>query len=182
MPPKRARRTVAAAVAASKEEPTGNAPGAFQLPPYKQTQPIMWYRQAESLMDMRKITNPTFRLVLVQCALPDVLQESVAHILEADIPASEAYTQLNAELTRMHQKTAWDRLAKLFAMPLCGAQKGTELLAAMERLRPEDPELWFRWMYFSQLPEWIQRQLAEDTSPVRELAKRVDGLQLKYGW
>jgi hypothetical protein len=34
-------------------------------------------------------------------------------------------------------------------------------------------------MYFSRLPEWIQRQLAEDTSPVRELAKRVDELQRK---
>ena len=139
-------------MAASEEEPSGNAPGAFQLPPYKQTRPIMWYRQAESLMDMRKINNPTFRLVLVQCTLPKALQESVAHILEADIPASEAYTQLKAELTRMHEKTAWDQLAELLAMPPCGAQKGMELLAAMERLRPEDPELWFRWMYFFRLP------------------------------
>ena len=49
----------------------------------------------------------------------------------------------------------------------------------MERLKPQDPELWFRWMYFSRLLEWIQRQLAEDTSPVRELAKRVDELQRK---
>jgi len=107
------------------------------------------------------------------------LQESVAHILEADIQGSTAYAQLKAELTRMHEKTSWDRLAKLFALPPCGAQKGTELLAAMERLKPEDPELWFRWMYFSQLPEWIQRQLVEDTSPVRELAKRVDDLKRK---
>ena len=50
-------------------------------------------------MDMRKITNPAFRLVLVQCALPDALQETVAHILEADIPGSAAYSQLKAELT-----------------------------------------------------------------------------------
>ena len=170
---------MAATVAASEEETAGNAPGAFQLPPYKQAQPIIWYKPAESLMDMRKITNPAFRLVLVQCALPDALQETVAHILEADIPASTAYAQLKAELTRMHEKTSWDWLAKLFALPPCGAQKGTELLAAMERLKPKDPELWFRWMYFSRLPEWIQRQLAENTLPVRELAKRVDKLQRK---
>ena len=80
------------AVAASEEQPAGTAPGAFQLPPYKQARPTMWYKQAESLMDMRNITNPAFRLVLVQCALSDALQESVAHILEADIPASEAYS------------------------------------------------------------------------------------------
>jgi len=179
MPPKRARRTVAAAVAASEEESAGSAPGAFQLPPYKQARPIMWYKQAEALMDMRKITNPAFRLVLVQCALPDALQETVAHILEADAPASTAYAQLKAELTRMHEKTSWDRLAELFALPPCGGQKGTALLAAMQRLKPDDPELWFRWQYFSRLPEWIQRQLAEDTSPVQELARRVDELQRK---
>jgi hypothetical protein len=179
MPPKRARRTEAAAMAAGEEEPARHAPGAFQPPPYKQARPIMWYKKAESLMDMQKITNPAFRLVLVQCALPDALQESVALILEADTLASEAYSQLKAKLTCMHVKTSWDRLAKLFALPPCGAQKGTELLAAMERLKPEDPELWFRWQYFSRLLEWIQRQLAEDTSPVRELAKRVDELQRK---
>ena len=105
----------------------------------------------ESLWDMRNITNPAFRLVLVQCALSDTLQESEAHILEADILASEAYSQLRAELTRMHKKTSWDQLDELFAMPPCGAQKGTELLGAMERLKPEEPELWFRWMYFFRL-------------------------------
>ena len=79
---------MAAAVAASEEESAGSAPGAFQLPPYKQARPIMWYKQVESLMDMQKITNPALRLVLVQCALPNALQESVAHILEADILAN----------------------------------------------------------------------------------------------
>ena len=85
----------------------------------------MWYEQAESLMEMRNITNPAFCLVLVQCALSDALQELVAHIPEADIPASEAYSQVRAELTWMHEKMSWDRLAELFTMPPCGAQKGT---------------------------------------------------------
>ena len=66
---------------------------------------------------MRKKTNPAFRLVLVQCVLPNALQETVAHILEANIPASTAYAQLKAELTRMHEKISWDRLAELFSLP-----------------------------------------------------------------
>ena len=97
---------MAAAVATSKEQPTEIAPGTFQLPPYKQARPTMWYKQAESLMDMPNITNPAFCLLLVQCALSDALQESVAHIFEADIPASEPYSQLRAELTQMHEKTS----------------------------------------------------------------------------
>jgi len=72
----------------------------------------MWYKQAESLMNMQKITNPAFHLVLVQCVLPDALQEWVAHKLEANILASEAYSQLKAELTWMHKKTSLDQLAK----------------------------------------------------------------------
>ena len=55
-------------MAAGEEEPAGHAPGAFQLPPYKQAWPIMSYKQVESLMDMQKITNLAFRLV--QCTLP----------------------------------------------------------------------------------------------------------------
>jgi hypothetical protein len=90
-----------------------------------------------------------------------------------------AYSSLKAELTRMHAKTSWDRLAELFTLPPCGGQKGTELLAAMQRLKPDDPELWFRWQYFSRLPEWIQRQLAEDAGTVEQLAaryKKIEGL------
>jgi len=82
MPPKRAWRTVAAAVATSEEQPARAAPGAFQLPPYKQTRPVMWFKQVEGLMDLCNITNPTFRLVLVQCALSEAQQKAVAHILK----------------------------------------------------------------------------------------------------
>ena len=43
---------MAAAVAASEEQLTRTAPRAFQLPPYKQARPTMWYKQVESLMNM----------------------------------------------------------------------------------------------------------------------------------
>ena len=61
----------------------------------------------------------------------------------------------------------------------CSSQKGTKLLMALKRLKPEEADLWSCWQYFSRLPDWIQHQLVEDTSPVRELAKRVDELQRK---
>jgi len=58
-----------ATVAASAEETARNAPGAFQLPPYKQARPIMWYKQAESIMDMRKITKPAWCSCSVCCPM-----------------------------------------------------------------------------------------------------------------
>ena len=45
----------------------------------------------------------------------------------------------------------------------------------MEWLKPDKEDLKFYWQYFFRLPDWIQ--LAEDTSPVRELAKRVNKLR-----
>ena len=130
-------------------------------------------------MDLRNITNPSYRLVLVQYTLSEAQQEAVAHILESDIPASKAYPQLKAELTPMHQKSSWYWLGELFALPPCCGQMSTELLAAMERLKTNEADLWFRWQYFSCRTDWIQHQLAEDTSLVRELAKRVNELQWK---
>jgi hypothetical protein len=175
MPSKKTKGTVTAV--ASGETSTGVDPGAFQLPPYKEARPVMWFKQAEALMDMQNFTNPRFCLLLAQCALSEAQQEAVVHVLEKDLPASEAYTQLRAELTCMHQKSSWDRLGELFALPPCGDQKGTELLAAMEQHKPQEEDLWFRWLFFTRLPDWIQCQLAEDTSPVRVLAARVDELQ-----
>jgi len=60
------------------------------------------------LIDLRNITNPTYHLVLAQWALSEAQQEAVAHILESNTLTSEAYPQLMAELTRMHQKSSWD--------------------------------------------------------------------------
>ena len=79
----------------------------------------MWFKQAVGLMDLCNIANPTYRLVLVQCALSEAQQEAVAHILESDTPASKAYPQLKAELTRMHQKSSWDQLPHYRHFKLC---------------------------------------------------------------
>ena len=55
----------------------------------------------------------------------------------------------------MHQKSSWDQLGKLFALLPCSGKKGTELLAAMERLKSDEADLWFHWQFLSHLPGWI---------------------------
>jgi hypothetical protein len=49
----------------------------------------------------------------------------------------------------------------------------------MKRLRPKEADLWFRWQFFSRLPAWIQRQLAEDAGTVEQLATRAEDLLQK---
>jgi len=175
MPPKRsiAKRTVAA-IGSSHGERSGSDPGSFQLLPFREDRPSLWFKQAEGQILMRNITDDYFRVVLVQAALSYAQQDSVARILEADPPPPNAYQLLKAELLRLHEKNAWSRLAELFALPALGGQTGTELLASMERLRPADPDLWFRYQFFIRLPADLQQQLAKDKGTVEQLAARVD--------
>jgi hypothetical protein len=112
----------------------------------------LWFRQAEGQMTMRNITNEYFKVILVQAALTNAQQDAVASILEQDPLPSDAYQSLKAELIRLHEKSSWDRVKELFALPPLGAQKPTELLATMQHLKPADPEFWFRYQYFSRLP------------------------------
>jgi hypothetical protein len=176
MPPKRAR---AAAAVNTTPVFTGSEPRSFQLPPYREDRPSLWFRQAEGQMTRRNITNEYFKVILVQAALTNAQQDAVASILEQEPLPSDAYQSLKAELIRLHEKSSWDRIKELFALPPLGAQKATELLATMQHLKPADPELWFRYQYFSRLPADIQRLLAEHKGSVEELAARADELQRK---
>ena len=128
---------------------------------------------------MRNVTNEYFKVILVQAALTNAQQDAVASILEQDPLPSDAYQSLKAELIRLHEKSSWDRVKELFALPPLGAQKPTELLATMQHLRPADHELWFRYQYFSRLPADTQRLLAEHKGSVVELAARADELHRK---
>jgi len=92
-------------------------------------------------MTMRNITNEYFKVILVQAALTKAQQDAVASILEQDPLPSDAYQSLKAELICLHEKSSWDCIKELFALPLLGAQKATELLATMQHLKPANPEL-----------------------------------------
>jgi hypothetical protein len=86
---------------------------------------------------------------------------------------------LRAELIRIHGKSEWRWLGELFALLPLGGQRPGELLMQMKRLHPTEADLWFRWQFFSRLPAWIQRQLAEDTGTVEQLATRAEDLLQK---
>jgi len=167
-----------AAVAAS-QEPSGSNPGSIQLPPYWEDMPLLWFKQAEGLMDMRNITSPAHRLVMLQCALTKAQLQLVGHILVADLPPATAYDRIKEELTALHQKSEWARLGDLFNRPALGGQRPIEMLTAMEQLQPADPAMYLRYLFFSRLPEWMQLQLAEDRGTTRELARRAEELWLR---
>lgn len=163
-------------------ERSGRDPGAYQLPPYRADRPSLWFRQAEGHMRMRLITDEDFKVTLVASALSHAQQDAVARILDQDPMPAGTYNILKTELLRLHEKSAWDRVAELFAMPAMGGQTASELLAAMRNLQPPQPdeeELMFRYMFFTRLPASTQRQLAEAKGTVEDLAARADELHRK---
>jgi hypothetical protein len=177
MPPKRSttQRTVAAIDTGAVR--SGSDPGSFTLPPYREDRPTLWFRQAEGLMQFRNITDDHYRVVLVQGALTFAQQDAVAGILEADHLPPNAYQLLKEALLRLHEKNAWDRMAELLALPTSlGGQKPTELWSTIQRLRPQDPDQLWRYMFLTRLPADLQSQLVEDTSPGDTLAARADEL------
>jgi len=177
MPPKHAAQRVAAV--ASVGDRQGSNPGSFQLPPYWEDRPELWFNQAEGLMRGRKITDPIYQAVLVQTALTRPLQEVVAHILELMLPPSDVFQQLRASLIRIHGMSEWRGMGKLFALPPLGSQRPGKLLMQMKLLRPTEADHWFRWQFFSCLPAWMQRQLVEDAGTVEQLATRAEDLLQK---
>ena len=131
---------------------------------------------------MRLITEEDFKVTLVAAALSHAQQDAVARILDQDPMPAGTYNTLKAELLRLHEKSAWDRVAELFAMPAMGGRTASELLAAMRNLQPAQPdeeELLFRYMFFTRLPASTQHQLAEAKGTVEDLAARADELHRK---
>ena len=183
MPPKRtSKRTVAAVsssqAAAAAEMAGGANPGSFQLPPYQEDSPTLWFDYAEGLMDMRRITNPYFRATLVQQALTYAQQDAIAGVLLRKKEVG-AYELIKNELLRLHEKDEWTRMRELLNIKSLGGQRGTELLSSMEKLAPQDNSLWLKFLFFSALPSSMQDLLAEEKGTARQLATRVDELQRK---
>ena len=116
------------AIAISEEQLSGPALGSFQLLPDWENRPLLWYKQAEGLMRAHNITETSYHLLLIRCTLSQTQQEMVAHLLEGDLPASKAYEQLKAELTCLHQKSAWARLGEVYAMLHIAGSKGPSCL------------------------------------------------------
>ena len=177
MPPKRPSKRAVAAVS-SEAVRSGADPGSFQLPPYREAAPAQWFDFAESLMDMRNITDSHFRATLVQQALTYAQQDLIADALKKK-REPDGYQLIKAELLRLHEKSEWDRLRELLTITTLGGRTGTELLAATKPLVPKDHSLWYRYHFFSCLPADLQRLLAEEQGTVEQLAARVDELLRK---
>ncbi len=75
---------------------------------------------------------------------------------------------------RLNERSDWDHLKELFTIKSFGGHNGTELLAAMKQLAPQDNSLWLRYLFYSCLPNSLQVLGAKENGTVEQLAARLD--------
>jgi hypothetical protein len=125
---------------------------------------------------IRGITDQLQRYYHVVSTLPHESLRLVADIVEAT-PEEEPYTVLKQRLMASHQLTGYQRAEKLFQMPVLGARKPSDLMAAMLEICPrgeEKTEL-FACLFLQRLPREIRVLLSEvDHKDPKALAAQAD--------
>jgi hypothetical protein len=165
----------------ANENPPAAAAGrsniaAVRLPPFWQASPANWFLQAEAQFAIREVTQPLDKYYLVMSALSETQVDMVSSVLRAE-PDQDSYSQLKAALVASHTMSDYQKVDKLMAMEPLGGRKPTELLAAMQKLRPPQDEAFFAWAFIQRLPREVRVLLAQDdTSDMRKLAEKADAL------
>jgi hypothetical protein len=130
-----------------------------KLPPFWPHSPALWFSQVESMFIVCGITDQLQRYYHVVSTLTHESLGLVADIVEAS-PDEEPYTVLKQQLMASHQLTGYQRAEKLFQMPVLGARKPSDLMAAMLKIcqRGEEMTELFACLFLQQLPREIRVQ------------------------
>jgi hypothetical protein len=124
--------------------------------------------QAEAQFVIRQITQTLDKYYLVMSALSELQVDMVSRVMKAK-PDQESYGQQKAALVASHTMMDYQKVDKLMAMEPLGGRKTTELLAAMQKLRPPQDEAFFAWAFIQRLPLEVRVLLAQDdTSDMRK--------------
>jgi hypothetical protein len=109
-------------------------------------------------------------------ALLEQQSELVSNVLEEE-PTAESYQLLKAALLSSHTLTLYQMVDKLVNLEPLGGRKPSELMAAMQKLRPPRDEHFFIYNFLQRLPKEVRILLAHNNfSNTRKLAEKADGL------
>jgi hypothetical protein len=139
--------------------------------------PAAWFRNAEAQFRILEVTDPIAQYYLVTASLNEQQSDMVQHILDADVTA-DSFEQLRRALVLSHTLTSFQKVDWLVNMePLC-RRKPSELMAAMERLRPPNDSHFFMYHFLQRLPREVRIQLTdEDPAEPQKIADKADKLK-----
>jgi hypothetical protein len=138
----------------------------IKLPQFWQNAPAAWFRTVEAQIVIRAVTDPIDKYYVMMAALSEQQSELVSSILDEE-PTADSYGLLKAALVASHTLTPYQVADKLVNLEPLGGRKPSELMAAMQKLRPPKDEHFFIYHFLQRLPKEVripdcQRAVAED--------------------
>ena len=167
----------AADAQAGARQPTA-APFNVSLPRFWPDMPKMWFIQAECIFATKRLADSFDKYCLLVGALPRESLRLIVDITE-NPPADGPYEAVKARLLKSHELNEFQRVEKILAMPPLGAQKPSQLMAAMLELCPTGQEKspFFTCIFLQRLPRKLHIALSEaDMSDLKRLTERADAL------
>jgi hypothetical protein len=125
---------------------------------------------------LKRITDPIDKYYLVLTSLSEHQADLVSNVVEEE-PDAESYAKMKAALVSTNTLSPYQMVDRLMAMEPLGGRKATELLTAMQKLRPPRDDQFFAWAFLQRLPREVRVLLAhDDHTDMRKLAEKADGL------
>jgi hypothetical protein len=147
-----------------------------KLPAFWAGSPSAWFRSVEAQFMTKNITDGLEKYYLVLAALGEAQVDRVDKVLQ-DEPDEASYQKLKDCLLATHTLTPFQMVDRIVNMESLGGRKPTELLAAMNKLRPKDDYHFFAYHFLQRMPRELRVSLARDCcKDMQALAEKADEL------
>jgi hypothetical protein len=125
---------------------------------------------------LKRITDPLDKYYLVLTSLSEQQADLISNVVEEE-PNETSYAKMKAALVSTNTRTPYQMVDRLMAMGPLGGRKATELLTAMQKLRPPRDDQFFAWAFLQRLPREVRVLLAhDDHTDILKLTEKADGL------
>ncbi len=149
----------------------------LKLPPFWIQQPRIWFAQAESQFETKRILAENVKYHYTVAALDQAVALRVLDLIE-NPPEDDKYTALKNRLIQTFALSEYERAGNILHIDDLGDRKPSELMDVMlGHLGNEAPCFLFRRIFLERLPEHIRAPLMNmQNADPRELAKTADTL------
>ena len=157
------------------------APVSIKLPVFWPTEPRAWFVQTDAQFTVKKITSDSTKYAHLVAALDKETTVRILDWLEAPpVAAGNRYDALKALLMGTLSLTRRERAQKLHDLGQLGDELPSKRYDRMRAIRgTESAELLWEELFLRQLPDDVQRQLAnENMTDMKAFAKKADGIIL----
>jgi hypothetical protein len=130
---------------------------------------------------VKNVTSELDKYYLVLAALGEAQVDRVDKLLQ-DQPDETSYQKLKDSLLFTHTLTPFQMIDRIVNMEALGGSKPSELLAAMNKLRPKEDHHFFAYHFLQRMPWEVRVLLSQDCcKDMQTLAEKAEGLMAWRG-